>query len=120
MDFGKFNKFKSIDWNIDTTNFNYKKLSEFDSGSVIKIRGFFLIKDNLNGGLQAIGITDNCYINLPKHKEEVIESILNDDEAIEGIKNGECFIKVYTYKSKTYNKDCVDFNFLSSADIQNM
>lgn len=117
MNFGKYNKYTVIDWGVNTENLGYKKLAEYPENSVFKVLGFFTIKDNLNGGNQAIAITKDTLLNLPKHKVEVIEQILTDEDSISAIKNGECYIKTTKYFTKKYNKDCYDFEFIDSADV---
>ena len=117
MNFGKYNKSGVIDWGVNTENLGYKKLAEFPENTTFKVLGFFTIKDNLNGGNQAIAITKDCLINLPKHTVNTIENILSDEDSIKGIKNGECYIKTKKYFSKKYNKECFDFDFLEENAI---
>lgn len=117
MNFGKYNKFKTIDWGMNTENFSYKKLSDYPENATMQIKGLFLIKDNLNGGNQAVAILKDSFLNLPKHKVEVVTEIINDEDSVKAIKNGECYIKTYKYKSEKYNKECYDFNFLSADEV---
>lgn len=117
MSFEKYNKHTFIDWGVNTENLGYEKLDEFPENSVFKVLGFFSINDKLNGGKQAIAITKDTLLNLPKHKLEVIEQILTDKDSILAIKNGECYIKTTKYFTKKYNKYCFDFEFINSADV---
>lgn len=114
--FAKYNT-RNIEWGIDTTDFQFVKLSSFKKDDIINIRGFFTIKDNLNGGLQAIAITDNCLVNLPKNKVEIVTDILSDNTAIEEIKKGNCFIKVTKYLDKKHGpeKECSSFEFVDTG-----
>ena len=54
-------------------------------------------------------------VNLPKHMNHTMEEIYNDDESVDAINEGTAGIKVYTYHSNTYNKDCFGCEF---ADIE--
>lgn len=117
MNFGKYNKFKTIDWGMNTENFTYKKLSDYPENTIFQIKGFFVIKDNLNGGNQAVAILKDCFLNIPKHKVEVVTEIINDEDSVNAIKDGECYIQTYKYKSEKYNKECFDFNFVSADKV---
>lgn len=117
MDFTKYNKsnYKIIDWEIDTKDFQFTKLSNFSDGEKINVNGFFFLKDNFNDGLQLIMIARNSLINCPKHKVETVKEMLQDDDTIQAIKKGECNIIVKHYTGKkgaSKGKDCVTFDFI--------
>jgi hypothetical protein len=116
MKFTKFNKTNRIEWGISTENLPFKKLGDiFNEGvKLVKIRGFYL--QNGRFGKQANAITDSCILNVPTHMTKTIEEILNDSEAIEAIKNGECWVSIHKYHSSTYNKDCYSFDFVEESD----
>lgn len=117
MNFTQFNKMNRIDWGVKTENLPFKKLSELanEKIEVVKVRGFYLC--NTKFGKQANMITDSAVVNVPKSLTDTIESILNDSEAINAIKNGECYIRIRKYHSITYNKDCYSFDFISESDV---
>lgn len=79
MDFNSFNKstFKKIEWSKKTENFTFKKLSDFFANNIktVQVFGFFFIKSE-NYGLQPIAIGNDCLINLPTHKKDVISEML--------------------------------------------
>ena len=116
MDFTKHNKntFEKIEWNVNTKDFTFKKLSDFYNQGIraIQVFGFFFTKSE-NYGLQPIAITKDCLLNLPIHKKEVISDMLKDVDCVNAIKNGECSLKLREYKSK-YNKTCYDFDFINT------
>ena len=116
MDFTKHNKntFEKIEWNVNTKDFTFKKLSDFYNQGIraIQVFGFFFTKSE-NYGLQPIAITKDCLLNLPTHKKEVISDMLKDVDCVNAIKNGECSLKLREYKSK-YNKTCYDFDFINT------
>lgn len=118
MDFTKKNNFKKIEWGIDTSNFKYKKLKDLytvDKKSYI-VRGFY-VSNSGNYGKHAIAILDDCLVDLPKHKLEVIEELLNDKEAIDAIKNCECGFTVTKYTDKKFKKECYSFEFVNIEKI---
>lgn len=120
MDFTKCNKnsFEKIEWNVNTEDFTFKKLSDFYNQGIktIQIFGFFFIKSE-NYGLQPIAITKDCLLNLPKHKTEIISGMLKDVDCVNAIKNGECSLKLREYKSN-YNKICYDFDFINTPKTE--
>ena len=119
MDFTKLNKntFEKIEWNVDTKDFTFKKLSDFYNYGVTAIRvfGFFFTKST-EYGLQPVAIARNCFINLPKHKKDVISDMLKNADCVSAIKNGECSLKLREYKSK-YGKTCYDFDFINTPQV---
>lgn len=117
MKFTKFNKTNRIDWGIDSSNFPFRKIGDVlnEGVKLVKIRGFYI--QNGKFGKQANGITDSYILNLPTHTTETIEQILDDSEAVESIKNGECWIRLHSYHSKTYNKECFGFDFVDESEV---
>lgn len=51
-------------------------------------------------------------VNLPKHMNDTMSKMYNDDETVAEINEGKAGIKVYTYHSNTYNKDCYSVEFV--------
>ena len=119
MDFTKLNKntFEKIEWNVDTKDFTFKKLSDFYNMGVktVRIFGFFFTKSE-EYGLQPVAIARNCLINLPKHKKDTISDMLKNADCVNAIKNGECSLKLREYKSK-YGKTCYDFDFINTPQV---
>ena len=116
MDFTKLNKntFEKIEWNVDTKDFTFKKLSDFYNMGVktVRVFGFFFTKSE-EYGLQPVAIARNCFINLPKHKKDTISDMLKNADCVSAIKNGDCSLKLREYKSK-YGKTCYDFDFINT------
>ena len=119
MDFTKLNKntFEKIEWNVDTKDFTFKKLSDFYNMGVktVRVFGFFFTK-SAEYGLQPVAIARNCLINLPKHKKDTISDMLKNADCVNAIKNGECSLKLREYKSK-YGKTCYDFDFINTPQV---
>lgn len=120
MNFTQYNKnsFEKIEWNVNTKDFTFKKLSDFFGKGVktIQVFGFFFTKSE-NYGLQPIAITKDCLVNLPTHKRDIISDMLKNPECVSAIKNGECSLKLREYKSK-YNKMCYDFDFIDTPKTE--
>lgn len=87
-DFNKGNKYT-----IDTKGFEYKDLESIEDMSV---RGFF-INSKSKYGEQAVMITDNCYVNLPRHLINDIKCIIQNDELTKEINKGSIGAKRYSY-----------------------
>lgn len=120
MNFTQYNKntFEKIEWNVNTKDFTFKKLSDFYGQGVktIQVFGFFFTKSE-NYGLQPIAITKDCLVNLPTHKRDIISDMLKNPDCVSAIKNGECSLKLREYKSK-YNKMCYDFDFIDTPKTE--
>ena len=120
MNFTQFNKntFEKIEWNVNTKDFTFKKLSDFYNQGIktIQVFGFFFVKSE-NYGLQPVAILKDCLLNLPTHKSDIISEMLKNPDAVNAIKNGECSLKLREYKSK-YNKTCYDFDFINTPETQ--
>lgn len=120
MNFTQYNKnsFEKIEWNVNTKDFTFKKLSDFfgQGVKIIQVFGFFFTKSE-NYGLQPIAITKDCLVNLPTHKRDIISDMLKNPECVSAIKNGECSLKLREYKSK-YNKMCYDFDFIDTPKTE--
>ena len=116
MNFTQFNNnnFEKIEWNVNTKDFTFKKLSDFYNQGIkiIQVFGFFFVKSE-NYGLQPVAITHDCLVNLPTHKKDIISDMLKNADCVKAIKNGECSLKLREYKSK-YNKTCYDFDFINT------
>ena len=113
MNFTQLNKnnFQKIEWGVDTKNFVFKKIKDlYEETNVVQVFGFFFVKSK-NYGLQPVAILEDCLLNLPTHKRDVISELLKNPIAVNAIKNGECGLKFREYKSK-YNKVCYDFDFI--------
>lgn len=119
MDFTQFNKntFEKIEWNVNTSGFTFRKLSDFycQGKKIIQVFGFFFTKSE-NYGLQPVAITKECLVNLPTHKKDIISDMLKNAECVSAIKNGECSLKLREYKSK-YGKTCYDFDFVDTPQV---
>ena len=116
MSIEKYNYRKRIyDYQIPENEFKgYAKLSDYSIGSVLPVFGFF-ISHSGRFGESPIAIMKDRYLNLPKHRIEIIEKISQDDEAVADINAGKVALRVITYdkNGKTY----YDFEFVDiSAD----
>ena len=120
MNFTQFNKntFDKIEWNVNTKDFTFKKLSDFYNQGIktIQVFGLFFVKSE-NYGLQPVAILKDCLLNLPTHKKDIISDMLKNADCVNAIKNGECSLKIREYKSK-YNKVCYDFDFINTPETE--
>ena len=63
-------------------------------------------------GKQGLLVTDDCYVNLPKHLNEDVESIRRNEEVIDQINKGQAGFTIYHYYSKKYKKNCFSVNWI--------
>lgn len=92
--YNRGNKFE-----IDTTGFEYHKLSELNKGEVYPIAGFF-ISTKGQFGPQPVAILKDSFVNLPQHCLQAVNDMLMDDEAIATIKAGKFGFSVREYQDK--------------------
>lgn len=122
MDFTKFNRFESVQWTKKTEGFSFRKLKDLadDGISQFQIFGVFITSSN-EYGKQPVAIGNDFLVNLPTHQLETVEEILKNQEAVKAIDNGECSLKIRTYNSKKFKKECFDVLFVNTnmqqADI---
>lgn len=113
MSFAKKYNNNSVEnlFNIDTTGYDYKKLSDLDVNDIYTLKGMF-ISSKSKFGSSPVAVLDGFYVNLPSHLLETTADILKDDEAIEEINNNKVGIQVYKYYSTTYKKECYSIKFI--------
>lgn len=107
----KHKKFNSVDWEVNTDGWEYKKASECSLETNIPIHGCFITADK-GYGLGAVVIADGYLINLPNRYVDTIHDILVDEESIADIKSGNFGIKITTFTSKQYKRTGYSVEFV--------
>ena len=95
-------QFKQIDWEIDMPT-EWVKLSDMwknkpDAKAKYQVCGLFISKDRGYGKSPVI-ITKKHLVSLPQHLLDEVKEILDSDDNVEAIKNGEVTFSIYEYKS---------------------
>ena len=110
-------KFNKGTFNIDTTGYVYKKLSEIyadkkQGGKDIlhSFNGCYVQKSPLGDSPVVIDMGNKWLVNLPMHTADMILDILNDAEAVEMIKEGKVRYTIYEYES--HAKKCYSIAFV--------
>ena len=100
----RFNKARKFD--IDTTGFSYKKLSdcfgENGAKKVYKIAGVYINTKGKFDDAPVLAVVDDkegYFVNLPSHLCDTAKEIINDDEAVNAINAGKLGFTIYTYTS---------------------
>lgn len=94
----------AVDWGIDTSNWEYHKLSEFPENMEFQLNGVFITPDH-GFGMGAVIISDGVLINVPNRYVDTFRDIMADATAIEQIKSGKAtfsYEKVLAKKYKRY------------------
>ena len=84
--------------------------NENDSEKIYTIWGAYI--NDGKYGKQGLLVTDECYVNVPKHLTGDIETIRTDENTINQINKGQAGFKIYHYYSKKYNKNCFSLNWV--------
>ena len=107
-----------IDWGIDTENLPYKKVSELNQDGKYVVKGMFINRNKSEKELKEYGasvviILDGVLLSAPNHYENAVQSILDDPEKVQAVKDGKCAIgDFYTYES--HKKTCYAFKWLDN------
>jgi len=97
----------------------FKKLGDLEMGKPVIVRGFYFNKKS-KFGKEPVALTDDAYINLPKHLSEAVEIMIDDVEAVDAINAGCVGFKPYSYDNdgKTcYSVEWVDIVPTVSAEF---
>ena len=110
-------KFNKTTFGIDTTDFQYIKLSdiytsESDGGKDVihKINGIYVHKSQFGVSSVIIDEENMRLVNLPSHTTETVREILADDDAVQNIKDGKVGYTIYEYES--HGKKCYSISFI--------
>ena len=107
-----------IDWGINTENLPYKKVSELNQDGKYVVKGMFINRNKSEKELKEYGasvvlILDGVLLSAPNHYENAVQSILDDPEKVQAVKDGKCAIgDFYTYES--HGKTCYAFKWLDN------
>lgn len=117
----KYNKERLFE--VDNEGLDYVDgkdlLNKYGKDAIYEVSALYISKAGVYGdspiarvtvSSYSLGAGDNDYtylLNMPKHMTDVVKEILHDSESINDIRNRKVGIKLYTYHSNTYNKDCV-------------
>lgn len=101
--FDEFNKGKStVMEGVDTTGWDFVKLSEFE-GRRVPVKGFFFTQGKYGKSVVVVG--ESVLINMPAWAVETFEAIQNKPEALAGVLDGKMALDNIAVKStKNGNK----------------
>lgn len=107
----KFSKlFNKQIFNIDTKDYEFKKLSELDKSKIYKLNGVYINRSKFGKQGVAIVSEQKILVNLPLHLTETVNAILSDVEAIETIESGKVGFIIKTYEKN--GKECFSITFV--------
>ena len=115
MSITKFNK-KAVSFDFKAgEDFKYKSLKDLyvENGEdkIYKVNALYINTSGIYGE-QPLAITDEEFVNLPKHLLGTVEEIRNNEELVNDINNGKVGFEIYEYNSKTYNRIAYSINWL--------
>ena len=114
MDFTKMNKVVATFKNAKK-DLTLKKVNEVTLSEVYKVNGVFYV--NSKYGIRyfvSLEKGNDCFnFDLPTGQNENAKAICSDVESVNAINNGECGIKINTYHSKKYNRECVNVEWVN-------
>lgn len=109
----KYNKtFAKFDFTPEE-NFSYHSLKDMYNGkkgnNKYIVLGIYINRKSKFGDAPVI-VSEDCYINLPKHLLDTVNEMLEDEELVQAINNKEFGIEVYEYE--TNGKTCYSVNWI--------
>ena len=96
-------------------NVNYISLEDLFNMSEDKIypvKVLYINKKSLYGDSPCIVINEDTTVNLPKHLTETVIEMINDEECVNAINNGEVKFLVYRYYEPNYKRNCYSIDWL--------
>lgn len=93
----------------------FKKVNEVDLNTVYKVNGIFSSEGSFGRHYFASLEHEGNFFNfgLPTSQNENANKICSDADSVNAINKGECGIKINTYHSKKYNRECVNIEWLN-------
>lgn len=82
-------------------HFEYKSLRDLaeQGKSDHRVRSLF-INNKSRYGDSPVAVTDECYINLPKHLLETVRNLMADDEVVSAINQGTLGFRIREYTNQ--------------------
>lgn len=106
-------------FNVEVEKPTFKKINQFNENEEVQVLGCYTNKKSTFGDEPIFIIRDYTgsiyFVIMPKHRLDTLNTIITNAELVQGINDGKCFIKIITYYSKKYNKNCFDFEFVESS-----
>lgn len=115
MDFTKLNKVV-VTFKNAKKDLSFKKVNEVTLNEVYKVNGIFFYENKRYGDSYFISLekgNDFFNFDLPKGQNENAKRICTDVDSVNAINNGECGVKINTYHSKKYNRECVNIEWVN-------
>lgn len=108
--FNKYNRGNNVNFNVDVKGMGFIRLADlFAAEKETVINGIYVHKSALNVHPIAISCALGKQIDLPEHLTATVLDILNDEEAVNAIREGKCKIVSYEYESR--GKKCYSVRF---------
>lgn len=102
-------KIVRFDFDEPTDDFVYFKLEdlykETGKDTIYRVRALYINSNSLYGK-SPLAVLDNCFVNLPNHLVDIVETIHEDEEIMQDINDGTVGFKIYEYTNKKFNKKC--------------
>lgn len=114
MDFTKMNKVIATFKNAKK-DLPFKKVNEVTLNEIYRVNGVFYVDSKY--GVRyfvSLEINNECFnFDLPTGQNETAKAICSDVDSVTAINNGECGIKINTYHSNKYNRECVNVEWVN-------
>lgn len=97
----KYNKVNVFNFRVPD-DFKYVSLEDLFKANgakqVYKVNAMYINRKSQYGDAPVVA-TDDCLVNAPSHMTETVEQMLQDEEVIDAVNNGEFGFMVYSYST---------------------
>ena len=115
-------------FNVSTKGAEFRKIPDYVAhvgcGVVNPVKAFMIshkgrygascsLFTDIGGGVPAF------WLNMPNSMVDTVAAILDDDEAVQAVNDGNVGFTVRPYHSERYNKDCYAIDFVDLEDEKN-
>ena len=113
MGISNYNKF-SRKFNTEIKDLSFVKLEDLykDKPDMVYILTGLFINKKSKFGDRPYASTPDFLVDLPMSMLKTVQDMMNDPAVVETVNEGKAGIKVVTYHSNKYNKDCYSVEFV--------
>lgn len=100
----------------DSEFISLKELYDQNGADYIYVLTGMYLSDKGKFGTQPVLLIPTHFVNAPKHLTETVKEILQDDEVVKQINDGNAGFKVQKYIDKNFGKECYSVEFVDLYD----
>ena len=96
----------------NVTYMSLEELFNMRECKIYPVKALYINKKSMYGDSPSVVIDENTTVNLPKHLLDTVIEMINDEECVNAINNGEVKFVVYRYYEPNYKRNCYSISWL--------